>query len=166
MTVARRAVLTRNPYPTSNFQRTHPDRYWRYRQIGQPHFYRFLPVAAFSSVVRPPELTKDYKRLPNFKFSTGYPPKTIPFLYLFDTKIQFWYRRFGKTGRFPALRKARTDDAARHHHLNLELFLNHNRPISSTTSLTRIDTNDRQSAEPKVRAGDITTGNGPLRTGL
>jgi hypothetical protein len=52
-------------------------------------FYRFLPVSAFSSEVRPlgddqtgPNRTKDDR---NFKFSTGCPPETftkpLPFLY-------------------------------------------------------------------------------------
>jgi len=55
-------------------------------------------------------------------------------------------------GRRPRDWSPHPDGAARHPHLNLEFFLNHNRPISSTHSLTRIDTNDRPSAEPKVRA--------------
>jgi hypothetical protein len=87
-TNARRAFPTRKPCSTSNFQRTHSDRYWRCRQIGQLHlpiftdFYRLEPF--HQRFVRS-EMTKDYQRLPKFEFSTGCPPKTftkpLPFLY-------------------------------------------------------------------------------------
>jgi hypothetical protein len=113
-------------------------------QIFKEHlltdFYRLEP--SHQRFVRS-EMIKPDQTGPNFKFSTGWPPKTftkpLPFLYRFFTQIQFRSQRFGKTGRFPVvfsvLRTAPTDGATRHHPLNIELVLNQNRSRNTTASL-------------------------------
>jgi hypothetical protein len=65
----------------------------------------------------------------------------------------------GPDGRHPRDWSPYPDGAARHRHLN------HNRPISSTISLTRMDINDRQSTEP-IRPLPTTADHGNTSAGL